>query len=152
MARLEYQANLGRGAHLKLAWKLGQELRPHKPGAGAAPARQPAAQWSAYRSTQPWLIPTTPFIRARYIKLISCKPIDRSAGTRTLPVPGKAHCSGPADIRRTVILVTSFWRGRPAQWRDIVVIHSISLALNRLRSFRNFRCFRFWRYFYVSAF
>jgi hypothetical protein len=121
MARLEYQANLGRGAHLKLAWKLGQELRPHKPGAGAAPARQPAAQWSAYRSTQQWLIPTTPFIRARYIKLISCKPIDRAAGTRTLPVPGKAHCSGPADIRRTVILVTSFWRGRP-QWRDIVVI------------------------------
>ena len=98
MARLEYQANLGRGAHLKLAWKLGQELRPHKPGAGAAPARQPAAQWSAYRSTQPWLIPTTPFIRARYIKLISCKPIDRAAGTRTLPVPGKAHCSGPADM------------------------------------------------------
>jgi hypothetical protein len=47
MARLEYQANLGRGAHLKLAWKLGQELR-HKPGAGAAPARQPAGQWSAY--------------------------------------------------------------------------------------------------------
>ncbi len=38
MARLEYQANLGRGAHLKLAWKLGQELRPHKPGAYAAPA------------------------------------------------------------------------------------------------------------------
>ena len=37
MARLEYQANLGRSAHLKLAWKLGQELRPHKPGAGAAP-------------------------------------------------------------------------------------------------------------------
>ena len=47
MARLDYPANLGRGTHLKLAWKLGQELR-HKPGAGAAPARQPAAQWSAY--------------------------------------------------------------------------------------------------------
>ena len=47
MARLDYPANLGRLTHLKLAWKLGQELR-HKPGAGAAPARQPAAQWSAY--------------------------------------------------------------------------------------------------------
>ena len=37
MARLDYPANLGRLTHLKLAWKLGQELR-HKPGAGAAPA------------------------------------------------------------------------------------------------------------------
>ncbi len=36
MARLDYPVNLGRGPHLKLAWKLGQELRL-KPGAGAAP-------------------------------------------------------------------------------------------------------------------
>jgi len=48
MARLDYPADLGRLTHLKLAWKLSQELR-HKPGRSWCSAGcQPAAQWSAF--------------------------------------------------------------------------------------------------------
>jgi hypothetical protein len=48
MARLDYPANLGRLTHLKLAWKLSQELR-HQPGrCWCSAGCQPAAQWSAF--------------------------------------------------------------------------------------------------------